>query len=214
MIYLGILINTKLGLARPSDDRIMKFVNLVQIFKSQEQPPAFQWQQVLGHITSLEKLVPGGRIRTRTLQWQLKSHWTQNQSRPSCPVPLDLQCLHLDWWTNWTNLTKGIPLELTETKSFLFCDASMTGYGVHLDQQTLSGQWSEVQRTLHINVLELQTVWIGLRHFQRKLQNSTVVVMTDNTSTVAYLNVGWIFMNFRGFRIYIKCWQPKIGEQV
>ena len=112
MIYLGILINTKLGLARPSDDRILKFVNLVQIFKSQEQPPAFQWQQVLGHITSLEKLVPGGRIRTRTLQWQLISHWTQNQSHPSCPIPLDLQCrLHLDWWTNWTNLTKGIPLE-------------------------------------------------------------------------------------------------------
>ena len=189
MIYLGILINTKLGFARPSDDQIMKFVNLVQIFKSQEQPPAFQWQQVLGHITSLEKLVPGGRIRTRTLQWQLKSHWTQNQSHPSCPIPLDLQCrLHLDWWTNWTNLTKGIPLEQTETKFFLFCDASMTGYGVHLDQQTLSGQWSEVQRTLHINVLELQTVWIGLRHFQRKLQNSTVVVMTDNTSTVAYFN--------------------------
>ena len=161
----------------------MKFVNLVQIFKSQEQPPAFQWQH---HIS--------GKTGTR---------WQDTDQNPSMATKITLDTKSVpSILPNPSRFAVSSTFGLVDTldqshqrassgtnrDDFLFCDASMTGYGVHLDQHTLSAQWSEVQRTLHINVLELQTVWIGLRHFQRKLQNSTVVVMTDNTSTVAYLN--------------------------
>ena len=39
-------------------------------------PPAQLWQVILGHLSSLERLVPHGRLRMRTLQWHLKAHWS------------------------------------------------------------------------------------------------------------------------------------------
>ena len=40
---------------------------------------------------------------------------------------------------------------------------------------------------LHINVLELQAIWLGLRAFSQRVENARVALMSDNTSAVAYL---------------------------
>src|SRR4029434_1018765 len=40
----------------------------------------------------------------------------------------------------------------------------------------------------HINVLELRTVTLALRHFLPRLSGQHVLVRTDNTSTLAYIN--------------------------
>ena len=40
----------------------------------------------------------------------------------------------------------------------------------------------------HINVLDLQAIWNALRHFLHDLQGHYVLVISDNTSVVAYLN--------------------------
>lgn len=40
----------------------------------------------------------------------------------------------------------------------------------------------------HINVLELLTVYLALKHFLPLLKNSHILVRTDNKATVAYIN--------------------------
>ena len=47
--------------------------------------------------------------------------------------------------------------------------------------------WSQDQSQLHINVLELQAIWLGLRAFSQRVENARVALMSDNTSAVAYL---------------------------
>ena len=44
--------------------------------------PAQLWQVILGHLASLERLVPHGRLRMRSLQWHLKARWSP-RVRPS-----------------------------------------------------------------------------------------------------------------------------------
>ena len=41
---------------------------------------------------------------------------------------------------------------------------------------------------LHINVLELKAVFLALRHFKDQCQDQTVLVATDNSTVVAYIN--------------------------
>ena len=41
-----------------------------------QSPPAQLWQVILGHLALLERLVPHGRLRMRSLQWHLKMHWS------------------------------------------------------------------------------------------------------------------------------------------
>ena len=53
--YLGIELDTLVGLARPSHKRVTNWLSVAEGFTAQQSPPAVQWLQVLGHLVSLEK---------------------------------------------------------------------------------------------------------------------------------------------------------------
>ena len=70
----------------------------------------------------------------------------------------------------------------------LFTDASNEGWGAHLDQSSTKGLWSDQEKRLHINVLELKAVSLALRNFKDQCQSQTVLVAADNSTVVAYIN--------------------------
>ena len=80
--YLGMTIDTGAGKVFPSLARVEKFLTVAERFCSMQSPPAQLWQVILGHLASLERLVPHGRLRMRSLQWHLKMHWSP-RVRPS-----------------------------------------------------------------------------------------------------------------------------------
>ncbi len=51
-----------------------------------------------------------------------------------------------------------------------------------------SGRWSEPQIRWHINRLELEAVFLALKEFQTQLERQHVLIRTDNTSVVSYIN--------------------------
>ena len=70
------------------------------------------------------------------------------------------------------------------TKKLIFTDASNAGWGAHLGQNSTGGVWSH----LHINLSELKAVLLALRFFQIDCRNNQVLITSDNTSVVAYIN--------------------------
>ncbi|KAL0177449.1 hypothetical protein M9458_026343, partial [Cirrhinus mrigala] len=60
-------------------------------------------------------------------------------------------------------------------------DAVCNGHGA-------SGVWTGPRLLWHINCLELLTVLLALRRFQPLIQGKHVLVRSDNTATVAYIN--------------------------
>ena len=51
-------------------------------------------------------------------------------------------------------------------------------------------------KELHINVLELNVIWLGLQAFEDTLHDSNVAIMCDNVSAIAYLrNQGALGLN-------------------
>ena len=50
------------------------------------------------------------------------------------------------------------------------------------------GLWSDREKRLHINVLELKAVSLALQRFKDQNQNQTVLVATANSTVVAYIN--------------------------
>ena len=67
-------------------------------------------------------------------------------------------------------------------------DASNEGWGAHLDQSSTKDLLSDREKRLHRNVLELKAVSQALRRFKDQCQNQTVLVATDNSTVVAYIN--------------------------
>ena len=82
----------------------------------------------------------------------------------------------------------GQPLHPLKHALQIFTDASNEGWGAHLDDHTARGTWSLPESKLHINHLELKAVFLALKEFRTLVCNKTVLIATDNTTVVAYIN--------------------------
>ncbi len=67
-------------------------------------------------------------------------------------------------------------------------DASAMGWGAMCNGHAAAGLWTGSRLQWHINCLELLAVWLALRRFKGLLHDKHVLVRTDNTATVAYIN--------------------------
>ena len=76
---------------------------------------------------------------------------------------------------------EGADLHPKDHSIQLFTDASNEG----LEQTSAKGLWSDREKSLHINVLELKAVSLALQRFKDQCQNQTVLVATDNSTVVA-----------------------------
>ena len=70
----------------------------------------------------------------------------------------------------------------------IFTDASIEGWGSHLDEHTARGTWSLPGSKLHINYIGLKAVFLALKEFQDVCSNKILLVATDNTTVVSYIN--------------------------
>ena len=64
-----------------------------------------------------------------------------------------------------------------------------SGWGAHLEPEGLMchGVWQQNQSQLHINILEMKAILLALKEFQHILSDSSVMIATDSSSVVAYL---------------------------
>ena len=143
---------------------------------------------LIGLLALTEKMVPEGRLHMRPFQFHLKEHWRYPQSLDSLLPWTEAISAHLDWWQYPTNVMRGADLHPKDHSIQLFTDASNEGWGAHLNQSSTKCLWSDREKRLHINVLELKAVSLALRSFKDQCQNQTVPVATDNSTVVAYIN--------------------------
>ena len=128
--YLGMTIDTGAGKVFPSLARVEKFLTVAERFCTMQSPPAQLWQVVLGHLASLERLVPHGRLRMRSLQWHLKSQWSPESDPPLLPVALPEEARRdLSWWMVRDHLLVGVRFGTPAPDLHLYSDASSSGWG-------------------------------------------------------------------------------------
>ena len=86
------------------------------------------------------------------------------------------------------HLLTGVRFGAPAPDLHLYSDASSSGWGAHLLDQNVSGVWSDQEKLLHINLLEMKALFLGLQAFQEDVAGHHVTVMCDNSTVVAYIN--------------------------
>ena len=184
--YLGVKIDSKTFWAFPSEKRISNALSLLTEFLSCNIKPAKAWQCLLGHMSSLEKLVPGARLRMRTMQFHLYQEWDRSSPSSLIQIPQHVR-LDLLWWNNKDRLSKGISLAPKNPHLQLFSDASREGWGAVLGDLQMSGRWTEEDKKLHINLLELKAIWLALQQAEHLVRGKVIAVFSDNRTALAYV---------------------------
>ena len=72
----------------------------------------------------------------------------------------------LSWWMVRDHLLTGVRFGTPAPDLHLYLDASSSGWGAHLLDQNLSGVWSDQEKLLHINLLEMKALFLGLQAFR------------------------------------------------
>ena len=165
-------IDTKAARIFPALERVEKFLLVAESFCALSACPAQLWQVLLRHLTSLVRFVPHSLLRMRSLQWHLRTHWS-----PSLPVPLSRGVQEdLSWWMVWDHL-KGVLFWTPALDLHLYLDGSQLGWGAHLLDRVVSGVWSEQEKLLHINLLEMKAMFLALQSFQEVVTGCRVTAM-------------------------------------
>ena len=184
---VGYQFDFKEGKVRPTGERWQTLTDKIRSILSDPVCPVRQFMSLIGLLTATEKQVHLGRLHMRPIQWHLKNNWRVPESLEKViPVPKSLHP-HLRWWLEESNVLLGQPLHPLKHALQIFTDASKEGWGAHLDEHTARGTWSLPESKLHINHLELKAVFLALKEF-RTLCYKTVLIATDNTTVIAYIN--------------------------
>ena len=140
--YLGMVIQSQILRAFPSQRCLDKAFTLLEEFCSSTVQPVEKWRSLLGTMSSLSRLVPGSRLRMRSLQLQLNHGWDHRSEHVL--VSWDEHCLQdLLWWLNPLNLNLGVVLRSPELSLHLYTDASDAGWGATVGDEVASGHWMD-----------------------------------------------------------------------
>ncbi|XDV17738.1 hypothetical protein PO909_023557 [Leuciscus waleckii] len=145
---------------------------------------------MLGLMASASSVLQLGLLRMRPLQFWLKARVPRRAwaSGLLC-LKVNQKCIAaLKPWKANDWYRSGVSLGTSPSVRVVSTDASTSGWGALLEGRPFFGQWSEREKLLHINCLEMLAVDNALTRFCPQIRGHHVLVRSDNMSVVVYIN--------------------------
>ena len=186
--FLGVVLDSTTPWARLTPERIQKFLSCVAAFQVGARVPYKTCMQVSGFMASAIHLMRLGRYHMRPFQkWMLSLRIPSSQG--SRKVYVTAACARtLLPWRRASLLSRGVRVGMVHSLTVVTTDASLTGWGAVHDGRTARGTWGPALRSRHINYLELMAVLLALKRFEPFVRDCHVLIRTDNTATMYYIN--------------------------
>ncbi|KAI2663241.1 ORF V: Enzymatic polyprotein [Labeo rohita] len=188
--FLGVELDSVSMTARLTNERTQSVLKCLESFRHKTAVPLKTFQRLLGHMAAAAAVTPLGLLHMRPLQRWLHDRvprWAWH--RGTLRIGVSPQCRRLfSPWSDPAFLQAGVPLGQVSRHLVVYTDASSTGWGAVCNGQAASGSWTGPRLQWHINCLELLAVLLALCRFRPTLRHKHVLVRTDSTATVAYIN--------------------------
>ncbi len=133
---MGMNFITNRNIVRVPADRIRSTLKLVFERLDQTSLTARGFLSLLGVLGAAADLLVLGRLHLRPLQTYLLFLWRPHFHSLDAVIPLtSFFKRHLRWWALESRYIEGVPLKVAPPSRFLTTDASLEGWGAHLDPQ-------------------------------------------------------------------------------
>lgn len=188
IVYIGAFLHLRKGLVFPTQERVLAIKAAICRIQNGHNT-AQDYLHLLGLIASCLQLIAYAKLFMRPIQLHLLKHWRANSDSLGKLIPSSLSVLgHMNWWLHKANILIGKSFKPVKNSFTLTTDASLRGWGAHLNGQIVQGTWNNSQNSLHINCLELLAVHYALKHFLPQLKQENVQIRCDNTTVVQFIN--------------------------
>ena len=186
--FIGYIISSVHESGRPwisiPKDRIQKLHRDIKRTLSCDYVKARFLARICGQCISFAKAILPAKLLLRNLYSVLsrRSSWSDSL------ILTEAAKSDLKWWLHAVSNWNGRKVEKKVIDGQMFTDASDIGWGAVYNGNEAQGLWTKTQTFKSINQRELLAVLLGILSFADLLRGKHIQVVTDNISTVAYLN--------------------------
>lgn len=186
--FLGVSIDTREYAIKLPEEKKEKIIHLVDRFIELKHCTIQEFARLIGKLVSCCIAIEFGWLYTKQLEkekiFQLIFNDYNYNRKMSIPNRVKEDLI---WWKNniknRIHLIKSGYFEMT-----IFTDASTTGWGASNGLTQIYGFWSLTESKFHIEFLQLLTIKIALKELASDLRNVQILIKTDNTTALSYVN--------------------------
>lgn len=186
--FLGFLVDSEKFLIQLPDNKKQIINNLLSKFSKLKSCRIRDLAKLIGTLISACPAVEYSRLYTKALEREKVNALRQSKSDFSRKMNLSKHILpDLQWWSSQIG-TATRYIRNNKYTLEIFSDASLTGWGAVCSGKKAHGFWSQEEKKLHINYLELKAAHMGLKCFAKDLKNCQILLRIDNTTAIALIN--------------------------
>ena len=186
--FLEIRLRLDLGEASLPESKTWEIVARARHLSSLRVLTYSQVSQLMGSLSWASGLIPLGRLYLRPLQRHFHSLRSDKPVYATASIRPTGPCQPSTALAGPTFSYLGNPYPHFLADFTIFMDASTKGWGAHMGDSQILGTWTRTDCMLHINCLELKAVVSVLQHWAPVLQGHRVMIATDNSTVVSYIN--------------------------
>lgn len=186
--FLGFVLDSITMMVTLNESKAMKVKSACENLLLQKTATIRTVAQVIGFLVSSFPAVEFAEMHYRHLELDKICALRDNKGNFDAIMTLSTPSrTELTWWVNNVPhaskaISHGNP-DLTLTT-----DASNMGWGAVCGNNSTGGLWSLEEQRNHINYLELKAVLLGLQSLCSVINGKHILVQSDNTTTVSYIN--------------------------
>jgi len=190
--FLGFIIDSVAMKVILPDNKVKRMKDLCMLVLSKRCYISIQEVATLvGTMISYMPAMTYGRMHYRALEFDKILGLRKNSGNFNAMISLSNYAVNnIEWWIINVE-SSGRSIGSTEHDVVMFCDASLQGYGCVLNGVSTGSRWSNDESVMYgnnINALELLAILQSLKSFSDRLRLKTVLVRSDNTTAVCYVN--------------------------
>ncbi|XP_026743374.1 uncharacterized protein LOC113505068 isoform X1 [Trichoplusia ni] len=187
-LFLGYKINSKKFQVYLPEEKIDHISKQIDKMLSLERCKIREFARFVGLLTSACPAIEYGWLYTKLFERIKYLNLKTTYDNYDCYMNIPQSLLpDLYWWKHAikhsVNKIKHDSYDLE-----IFSDASTMGWGAVQGYNKASGMWSENERNMHINYLEILAAFFGLKIYAKSLTNCQILLRIDNTTAISYIN--------------------------
>ena len=180
--HLGMIINSVTMTVTLTTEKVDKLINHAQNILSQDRVQIRSVASLIGQMNAARLAVKYGPLHTKSLEIAKNAALIKSAGDfDQYMILSSLDKMDIKWWIE--TCPKASKSLLTPPIDYvIFTDASLSGYGFHLQGTEMrgGGRWSDQEALLHINVLEIKSILLSLLALFPKHNNIHVKIFCDS----------------------------------
>ena len=187
IVFLGFLSNSMAKEVRLPQQKLSQIQEEARQLLSQDQVSARALASFIGKLSAAILAIYPPPLHYRRLQ-QLKHKALRISGYDSLMTFSPSAQEDLERWINNLGNWNGRTIQQITPELEIETDASKMGWGAYCNGDFTGGRWSQEEKTLHINALELIAATFGVQAFCKDRKVTSVLLKSDNATVMAYVN--------------------------